>query len=373
MRFADRSPFDGLIPLWVALSLALHVVVVIAASGAMAPRLHQGLDIATSRVILAGKVASPRTPAPPQAKVSKPASRPPRRPKRATVTNRRPHGEPMRPQPAGVVRTAAQVAAKPQAKPQRGVPAKTEGHTAPARPQKQDVQPIVTPAAQPKPAGPAAGGEAQVIALRETAAGGFSVASPPVTGGRGIGIGGSGAGLGVGGSGTDGAGSKTKGVQAGGVPDGGDGTPGGQESGAGGIGGGSGALPQQAEEAPAADDDSPPSPPTSQPAARKPPASTQAVQVDLSEFAAMVQRRISRARHYPPAARNQGEEGIVKVRFWVTPAGRPAAVKVISSSGHRSLDLEAVRAVHRAAPFLPFPKGVDKRIAVTATVIFKLN
>jgi protein TonB len=50
---------------------------------------------------------------------------------------------------------------------------------------------------------------------------------------------------------------------------------------------------------------------------------------------------------YPPRARRRGWEGRVLLEVTVGPDGRPAAVRVIDSSGFRVLDRAARRAVRR--------------------------
>lgn len=63
----------------------------------------------------------------------------------------------------------------------------------------------------------------------------------------------------------------------------------------------------------------------------------------------------------------------MRVSFSIAPTGWPGGISVAASSGIAALDREAVRAVRRAAPFRPFPRGIDSSIHVTATVTFRLN
>jgi len=51
---------------------------------------------------------------------------------------------------------------------------------------------------------------------------------------------------------------------------------------------------------------------------------------------------------YPIGARERGEQGVVRLRFVVTRAGRARDVRVAMSSGYRALDRAALRAVRRA-------------------------
>jgi len=69
---------------------------------------------------------------------------------------------------------------------------------------------------------------------------------------------------------------------------------------------------------------------------------------------------------YPGVARLRGYEGTVKLEVLVLADGRVGAIKLISSSGHRSLDHAARKAVQfwQFQPATSFGKAIESRIVV---------
>ena len=75
----------------------------------------------------------------------------------------------------------------------------------------------------------------------------------------------------------------------------------------------------------------------------------------------------------PDAARRQGEEGRVVVRFTAARDGRVLAFALVSSSGFQVLD-DAVQAMFRGARLPAFPSGMARdQITVTVPVHFTLQ
>ncbi len=64
-----------------------------------------------------------------------------------------------------------------------------------------------------------------------------------------------------------------------------------------------------------------------------------------------IRSQIERARVYPDAARRQGMEGIVEVRFRIALDGSVDAVEIARSSGHSLLDQVSTDMVRRAGPY----------------------
>jgi TonB family protein len=64
-----------------------------------------------------------------------------------------------------------------------------------------------------------------------------------------------------------------------------------------------------------------------------------------------IRSQIERARVYPDAARRQGMQGIVEIRFRIGPEGAVEAVEVARSSGHALLDQVSTDTVRRAGPY----------------------
>jgi protein TonB len=72
--------------------------------------------------------------------------------------------------------------------------------------------------------------------------------------------------------------------------------------------------------------------------------------------------------HYPAMARRQGLVGQVTVTFLVQPDGRVESLDVVRSSGHQSLDRQAMQAVLAAAPFPAPPAPAVITLPVTFTL-----
>jgi protein TonB len=64
-----------------------------------------------------------------------------------------------------------------------------------------------------------------------------------------------------------------------------------------------------------------------------------------------IRRQIERVWTYPDAARRDGLEGTVWLRFRIGPDGSVEQVEVDRSSGHALLDDAAITAVRRAGPY----------------------
>ncbi len=78
-------------------------------------------------------------------------------------------------------------------------------------------------------------------------------------------------------------------------------------------------------------------------------------------YRARIRQAIDAHKHYPRMARRLGLEGRVVVSFTVKADGRLAETRVIESSGSEILDEAALEAVRQAAPFPPFPAGIERR------------
>jgi len=88
----------------------------------------------------------------------------------------------------------------------------------------------------------------------------------------------------------------------------------------------------------------------------------------------MVKQRIEEARRYPLWAKKQGLEGIAYLYFTILPNGMGRDVRVVSSSGSKILDEEAIATVKRACPFHPVPKEISRSpISMTVAIVFSLS
>ncbi len=76
-----------------------------------------------------------------------------------------------------------------------------------------------------------------------------------------------------------------------------------------------------------------------------------------SEYLAQVIAKIQQAKRYPLQARIKGIEGKVEVKFTLSRDGRLINSEIITSSGFKILDQEALAMLRRASPFPPFPSS----------------
>ena len=96
----------------------------------------------------------------------------------------------------------------------------------------------------------------------------------------------------------------------------------------------------------------------------KPTPRTPSPPVNLSPYRKQLSRKIQRNKRYPRLAHRMGFEGLVVLRIRISKAGsllgRP---KVLRSSGHKSLDREAIRMVMAAVPLPPMPSHYKRSSA----------
>ncbi len=91
-------------------------------------------------------------------------------------------------------------------------------------------------------------------------------------------------------------------------------------------------------------------------------------------FEDAVKRRIQEARMYPVDAKRTGTQGTAKVAFTLTPDGGVSSVNVVSSSGDKILDDEAVSTIKRASPYPVFPESIkSNKMDLQIAIVFKLN
>jgi protein TonB len=78
------------------------------------------------------------------------------------------------------------------------------------------------------------------------------------------------------------------------------------------------------------------------------------------------QQRVEYAgnKNYPAQARRDGIEGNVRLMVALLPDGSIKTVEVLATSGSLLLDAAAVRSVHLAAPYAPFPPKISRKADV---------
>ena len=89
----------------------------------------------------------------------------------------------------------------------------------------------------------------------------------------------------------------------------------------------------------------------------------------------LIRTRILAKRSYPLLARQRRQEGTVRLRFTLSPAGRLAeGVQVVKPSGFELLDEQARQCVLAAAPFPPFPEELKRpSLTVELPIVYKLT
>lgn len=403
MKLRDEGPGRSL-PLWLAVSLALNLAMMLAAANGLAARRGDAPQFAT---VLQGMVMPSAT----EASNAEASSAP--------VTNDQADA-PERPQPHVRLpisrQSVAQSHRSQEARPRttRDDDTRHDGQT-PRRASSDDLQVPERTSYSEIPQGKAvsvkashyghdlgaglpgagrtgggngaqvAGGGSEVLVAQRPGSS-FNVGGIPAAHGAGPGLGGTGSGIGVGGSGSgigmpgsgDGLGmggqggsAKTPKLVASSGQNTTPAVPAARGAAGGGTanaGGGTGS-PQPAAAKPVAPKPAPK--PVAKPVEKPKPAGP--TEADLSAFRSMVQRKVANAKTYPQSARRNGYSGRAKVSFSVGPSGKPSGVSISSSSGYSALDAAATRAVNSAAPFTPFPKGLSGSITVNVTVNFTLN
>ncbi len=81
----------------------------------------------------------------------------------------------------------------------------------------------------------------------------------------------------------------------------------------------------------------------------------------LSIYILKVRDRIERKKSYPKAARLNNEEGTATVSFLLDASGTVANVRVVMSSGHKTLDTAALNTILKAAPYPPIPEKLRRK------------
>jgi protein TonB len=87
-----------------------------------------------------------------------------------------------------------------------------------------------------------------------------------------------------------------------------------------------------------------------------------------------LREKIEGVWRYPPDAAARGVYGDLYVRFTIRKDGRLGAVELVRTSGHRSLDDAAIRALREAEPFWPLPEEWNKDgLTITGRFVYSLH
>ncbi|HZP76721.1 MAG TPA: energy transducer TonB [Pseudolabrys sp.] len=110
------------------------------------------------------------------------------------------------------------------------------------------------------------------------------------------------------------------------------------------------------------------------PSVESAPARTRPSAYSINAWKGGIVQRIIRERRYPQAARAQNESGKVTVAFLLDRSGNIVRSSVMHSSGHSSLDEEALAMIRRAAPFPAAPPGLpDRDLSCSIQIPFVLQ
>ena len=100
------------------------------------------------------------------------------------------------------------------------------------------------------------------------------------------------------------------------------------------------------------------------PVVRRPPAKPRVVGNPRLEkqYEQGIRQRIEQKKVYPRRAKRMRKQGVVKVAFTVSKNGTVSKLRLLKSSGVKSLDKAALEAVRKVGRFPPIPAGVGKAL-----------
>ncbi len=84
--------------------------------------------------------------------------------------------------------------------------------------------------------------------------------------------------------------------------------------------------------------------------------------------------KIFNAWDYPLAAQRDGRNGTVRLHYVLDNRGHVLELSVLSSSGHRDLDVAAIVGIEKGAPFGPFTEDMPHRtLPVTINLRYEID
>ncbi|MBI5042649.1 MAG: energy transducer TonB [Nitrospirae bacterium] len=87
-----------------------------------------------------------------------------------------------------------------------------------------------------------------------------------------------------------------------------------------------------------------------------------------------MKRRLETVGSYPEIAKARRLQGEVRINFSILKDGKLGDLSLMSSSGHRILDEDAMRLLNDAAPYEAFPKEWDiEQLIIPLRVIYHIN
>jgi protein TonB len=93
-----------------------------------------------------------------------------------------------------------------------------------------------------------------------------------------------------------------------------------------------------------------------------------------ADYLSVVMARIARQKKYPRSARRDGVTGTVKVKFVIRKNGKIKHAELVTSSGDKRLDKEALAMLKRASPLPAIPSNMgDESMTLTLPIEFSLT
>ncbi|MBI5587477.1 MAG: energy transducer TonB [Deltaproteobacteria bacterium] len=95
---------------------------------------------------------------------------------------------------------------------------------------------------------------------------------------------------------------------------------------------------------------------------------------ETGRFMAMARSKIEKVKSYPRWARERGFEGMVGVRFVITPDGTVDEITIVRPCHCEALNRAACESIKKAAPFGPRPSSLEgKKLAMEVDIGFRLE
>lgn len=102
-------------------------------------------------------------------------------------------------------------------------------------------------------------------------------------------------------------------------------------------------------------------------------ASEKAVQTDIRKYINQVVRRIDRKKRYPRMAKENGEQGTVRVKMTLGREGQLLHYRVVQKPPFERLSQATLASIQAATPFPPLPKTYPRsKITIEVPVRFRL-
>jgi len=94
----------------------------------------------------------------------------------------------------------------------------------------------------------------------------------------------------------------------------------------------------------------------------------------LRQYEQIIRQRIEQKKTYPRRAKRMRKQGTVKVAFTISKAGILSNLRIVQSSGVKSLDQAALSAVKKVGKFAPIPANIKKQsLSYTIPIAYRLK